>query len=115
MEAATADVSAIEEARRGTLLSLLAEVARNYSEMRGFQRRLDITAQNIKLQEDSLELTRVRAKAGLGTELDVERQTAQLESTRASIPSLEAAEIQTIHRLGVLLGEEPGTLLKELS
>src|SRR5216684_1338199 len=113
-EAATADVAAIGEARRTVLVSLLAEVARNYSELRGFQRRLEITNQNIKLQEDSLELTRVRAEAGLGTQLDVERQAAQLDSTRALVPSLEAAEIQTIHRLGVLLGQEPGTLLNEL-
>jgi multidrug efflux system outer membrane protein len=115
LEAATADVAAIAEARRDTLVSLLAEVARNYSELRGFQRRLEITNQNIKLQEDSLELTRVRAEAGLGTQLDVERQAAQLDSTRALVPSLEAAEIQTIHRLGVLLGQEPGTLLNELT
>jgi NodT family efflux transporter outer membrane factor (OMF) lipoprotein len=114
LEAATADVAAIAEARRDTLISLLAEVARNYSELRGFQRRLEITNRNITLQQDSLHLTRVRAEAGLGTQLDVERQTAQLDSTRSLVPSLEAAEIETIHRLGVLLGEEPGTLLGEL-
>ncbi len=115
LEAATADVTAIGEARRTVLVSLLAEVARNYSELRGFQRRLEITNQNITLQQDSLNLTRVRAEAGLGTQFDVERQAAQLESTRALVPSLEAAEIQTIHRLGVLLGEEPGALLNELT
>jgi multidrug efflux system outer membrane protein len=114
LEAATADAAGVAEARRDTLVSLLAEVARNYSELRGFQRRLDITNQNIKLQQDSLDLTRVRAEAGLGTQLDVERQAAQLDSTRALVPSLEAAEIQAIHRLGVLLGEEPGALLHEL-
>jgi NodT family efflux transporter outer membrane factor (OMF) lipoprotein len=115
LEAATADVAAVGEARRDTLVSLLAEVARNYSELRGFQKRLDITHQNINLQQDSLDLTKVRADAGLGTQFDVERQSAQLDSTRALLPQLEAAEIQTIHRLGVLLGEEPGTLLTELT
>jgi len=115
LEAATADVSAVNEARRDTLVSLLAEVARNYSELRGFQKRLDITNQNIKLQEDSLDLTRVRAEAGLGTQLDVERQSAQLESTQALLPQLTSAEIQTIHRLSVLLGEEPRALLAELT
>src|SRR5262249_29874245 len=115
LEAATADVAAIGEARRDTLVSLLAEVARNYSELRGFQKRLDITNQNIKLQQDSLDLTKVRAEAGLGTQFDVERQSSQLESTRALVPQLEAAEIQTIHRLSVLLGEEPGALLTELT
>jgi NodT family efflux transporter outer membrane factor (OMF) lipoprotein len=114
VDAATADLARIAEARRDTLVTLLAEVARNYSELRGFQRRLDITQQNIKLQQDSLYLTRVRAEAGLGTELDVERQSAQLDTTRALVPSLEAAEIQSINRLGVLLGEEPGKLLEEL-
>jgi NodT family efflux transporter outer membrane factor (OMF) lipoprotein len=115
LEAATADLAAIGEARRDTLVSLLAEVARNYSELHGFQKRLDITHQNINLQQDSLDLTKVRADAGLGTQFDVERQSAQLDSTRALLPQLEAAEIQTIHRLGVLLGEEPGTLLTELT
>jgi NodT family efflux transporter outer membrane factor (OMF) lipoprotein len=114
LEAATADVAAVAEARRNTLVTLLAEVARNYAEVRGFQRQLEITGRNIALQQDSLELTRVRAEAGLGTELDVERQAAQLHSTRALVPSLEAAERQAIHRLGVLLGQEPGALLAEL-
>jgi NodT family efflux transporter outer membrane factor (OMF) lipoprotein len=114
LEAATADVAAVAEARRDMLVSLLAEVARNYAEVRGFQRRLEITNQNIGLQQESLELTRVRAEAGLGTELDVERQSAQLESTRAMVPALETSEIQTIHRLGVLLGQEPAALLAEL-
>jgi len=115
LEAATADVAAVGEARRDTLVSLQAEVARNYSELRGFQRRLEITNRNISLQQDSLELTRVRAEAGLGTQFDVERQAAQLDSTRALVPTLAAAEIQTIHRLGVLLGEQPDALLKELT
>jgi NodT family efflux transporter outer membrane factor (OMF) lipoprotein len=115
LEAATADLAAIGEARRDTLVSLLAEVARNYSELRGYQRRIGITNRNIELQQDSLNLTRVRADAGLGTQFDVERQAAQLDSTRAIIPTLEGAQIQTIHRLGVLLGEEPGALLEELS
>ena len=115
LEAATADLAAIGEARRDTLVSLLAEVARNYSELRGYQRRIDITNRNIELQQDSLNLTRVRADAGLGTQFDVERQAAQLDSTRALVPSLEAAQIQTINRLGVLLGEEPGALLEELT
>jgi NodT family efflux transporter outer membrane factor (OMF) lipoprotein len=115
LEAATADVAATAEARRDTLVSLVAEVARNYAELRGYQRRIAITNQNIELQQDSLELTRVRADAGLGTQFDVERQSAQFDSTRAIVPALEAVQIQTIHRLSVLLGEEPGALLEELT
>ncbi|SPE41343.1 Transcriptional regulator, Fis family [Candidatus Sulfopaludibacter sp. SbA3] len=115
LEAATADAAATEEARRDTLVSLLAEVARNYSELRGTQRRLEIAGTNINLQIDTLGLTKVRAEAGLGTELDVERQTSQLAATQATVPALEGARAMSIHRLSVLLGEEPGALTAELS
>ena len=115
LQAAAADVAAIEEARRDTLVSVEAEVARNYVELRGCQRRLDIVRQNIKLQEDVLELTTVRADAGLGTELEVERQAAQLDATRAAVPSLESEQLRIIHRLDVLLGLRPGELLGELT
>jgi NodT family efflux transporter outer membrane factor (OMF) lipoprotein len=115
LEAATADVAATDEARRNTLVSLLAEVARNYGELRGTQRRLEIAANNIKLQTDTLDLTKARAEAGLGTELDVERQASQLAATQAMVPTLESAKVMSIHRLSVLLGEEPGTLAPELT
>ena len=115
LAAATADVAAMEEARRDTLVSLLAEVARNYGELRGTQRRLEIAGQNIRLQADSLDLAKVRAEAGLGTELDVERQSSQLASTQAMVPALEAAKQTSIHRLSILLGEEPGALAEELT
>jgi multidrug efflux system outer membrane protein len=115
LEAATADVTASAEARRDTLVSLLAEVARNYGELRGAQRRLEIAGNNIALQTDTLELTKVRAEAGLGTELDVERQISQLAATQALVPALESASQASIHRLSVLLGEEPGTLAGELT
>jgi len=115
LAAATADVAASEEGRRDTMVSLLAEVARNYAELRGTERRLAIAADNIKLQTDSLELARVRAEAGLGTELDVERQVSQLAATQAMVPALESARQMGVHRLSVLLGEEPAALEGELA
>jgi len=115
LEAATADAAATEEGRRDTLVSLLAEVARNYGELRGTQRRLEIAGRNIEQQADTLHLTKVRAEAGLGTELDVARQVSQLAATQALVPALESARQMSIHRLSVLLGEEPGTLAGELT
>jgi len=115
LQASSADAAAADEARRDALVSLASEVGRNYAELRGFQRRLDITQRNLKLQQESLNLTNARAEAGLGTQLDVERQKAQLETTRASIPALESSALQAIYRLSVLLGEEPGALLTELT
>jgi NodT family efflux transporter outer membrane factor (OMF) lipoprotein len=115
LEAATADVASFEEARRDLIVSLTAEVARNYAELRGLQRRLDIADENVALQAQSLELTRAQAEAGLGTQLDVERQAAQLDWSRSLAPSLEAAATKAIHRIGILLGEEPGAFLDELA
>src|SRR5262249_55072167 len=82
VEAATADLAAAEENRRDVLVILLGDVGRVYAQLRGFQRRLEIANKNINTQQDTLDLTTARAKAGLATELDVSRAAAQLESTR---------------------------------
>lgn len=114
VRAATADAAAAEENRRDVLVILLGDVGSSYAQLRGFQRRLEITNKNIKTQQDTLDLTAVRAKAGLATELDVTRAAAQLESTKAVVPVLLAGIDISIHRLSVLLGEEPGALRSEL-
>lgn len=114
VEAATADVRAAEEGRNDVLVTVLAEIGRNYVEVRGIQKRLEITRNNIEAQQQTLDLTQVRTDAGLATELDVARAAAQLAATQAAIPSLESELARGIHRLGVLLGEEPGALRAEL-
>lgn len=114
VEAANADIGAAVEGRRDALVTLLAEVARNYVEVRGFQRRIDIARANLKTQQDTLELTGARFKAQLISELDVTRADAQVATTAAQIPALEAQRNQAAHRLAVLLGQEPGALLNEL-
>ena len=114
IQAAGADIAAAEENRRDVRVILLGDVGRVYAQLRGFQRRLEIANKNIKTQQDTLDLTRARAKAGLATELDVSRAAAQLESTKAVVPTLLSGIDVSIHRLGVLLGEEPGALRSEL-
>lgn len=114
VQAATADMTAAEENRRDVLVILLGDVGRVYAQLRGFQRRLEIANKNIKTQQDTLDLTSARAKAGLATELDVSRAAAQLESTKSVVPSLISGIDVSIHRLSVLLGEEPGALRSEL-
>ncbi len=115
IEAANAGLAAAQEALRNTLVSLLAEVARNYVEVRGFQRPLAIAQENIQSQRETLALTRVRFDAGLTSELDVVQAASQLATTQSQIPPLETSLKQGILRLGVLLGQEPGALLRELS
>ena len=114
-EAARADAAAAEEARQDVLVTLVAEVARNYIELRGTQNRLDIAVKNIKMQQDSLAITRSRFQAGLTSELDVKQAEAQLATLQASVPTLETAIKRSIHRLGGLLGRPPGTFQDELS
>ncbi|PYU10792.1 MAG: transporter, partial [Acidobacteria bacterium] len=88
VQAASADVAAAEENRHDVLVILLGDVGRVYAQLRGFQRRLEIANKNIQTQQDTLDLTTARAKAGLATELDVSRAAAQLESTKAVVPTL---------------------------
>ncbi len=114
VEAADADLGAAVEETRDVLVTVLAEVARNYVELRAFQRRLELNNQNIGLQRDSLALARSRFEAGITSELDVQQAEAQLASTTAQGPALDSLARQSAHRIGVLLGQDPGSLLGEL-
>ncbi len=115
VEAGKAEVAAAEFGRRNVLVTLLGEVARNYVELRGCQRRLEIATNNLKTQQDALALTEDRFKKGLTSDLDVQQAATLLANTRANIPTLETGIQDYIHRLGVLLGQPPEALLAELS
>jgi NodT family efflux transporter outer membrane factor (OMF) lipoprotein len=115
LEAATAEWQSAMEARNDVMLTLLAEVARNYVELRGGQRRLDIAMRDSKLQEEAVELTRARFQSGVANELDVTRAVALLAGTQAAIPPLGTAVRKSMYALAVLLGEQPGELVTELS
>ena len=115
VEAARADIEAAEEDRRDVLVTLLSDVAQNYIGVRGNQLRIAITRVNIVAQQKTLELTEGRYNAGLGNELEVAQARAQLSDTVSRVPVFETAVKRSIHRLGVLLGQEPGALLAELS
>lgn len=114
VEAAKADLEASFYDRGDVLLTLLAEVARNYLELRGFQRQLDVARNNLAAQQDILDLTRARYQGGLATDLDVARAEAQVKTTASQVPALETSYKRTVHRLGVLLGQPPGELADEL-
>jgi NodT family efflux transporter outer membrane factor (OMF) lipoprotein len=115
VEAAEADIAAAEEGLRDAMVTLTAEVGRNYVELRSFQERLAITNRNIQLQSDAVSLARSRFDAGLTSELDVAQARTLLASSRASVPPLEAAVAVSTHRLGVLLGLDPAALKADLA
>ena len=88
VEAADADIAAAIADRNDVLLSLLAEVARNYVELRAAQRQAAIAHENVEAQRQTLELTRARLNAGLTSDLDVARSEAQVAATSSRIPTL---------------------------
>lgn len=114
VEASEADLDAAIEARRNTLVTVLSEVALNYVQLRGLQRRLEIAYENIRIQQDTLDVTTDRLRAELGSELDVAQSRAQLETTRSAVPLLESSIRQSIYQLAVLLGEPPEELADKL-
>ena len=113
-ESRGAEVEAQEASYRDLMISLIAEVARNYFSLRGLQNQLAVAQKNAGNQAETLKLTEARLEAGRGTELDTSRAKAQLDSTRATVPRLESAIRQSIHRLGVLTGQLPGALMPTL-
>ena len=82
VRAAVADLAGAEDARRNVLVSLLAELARNYMEIRTSQRHVAITESRIQAQQQTLELTRRRFDAGQAGMLDVTRAEAESASVR---------------------------------
>ena len=114
VEAAQAEIGAAEFGRRDVLVSLLAEVARDYIEARSYQQRLSITRSNILAQQEILDLSRNRFQNGLSSDLDVQEATAVLTSTEAQVPSLETGFRQSVYALAVLLAQPPGAWTQEI-
>lgn len=115
VEAANAEIGAAEYSQRDVLISLLAEVARNYIGARGYQQRLAITRENIQVQQDILNLSSNRFQNGLSSDLDVQQAQALLSSTVAQVPSLETGFNRSVYHLAVLLGQPPDALGDDMS
>ncbi|MDY6832700.1 MAG: efflux transporter outer membrane subunit [Thermodesulfobacteriota bacterium] len=110
IEAAGAEIEAGRADVRDVLVSLMAEVAVNYIEVRTYQQRLDITRANIRTQEKTYALNKSRYEAGLIDELAEQQSLRNLEATRAQIPRLKSGLRAAKNRLAVLLGQAPGSI-----
>jgi NodT family efflux transporter outer membrane factor (OMF) lipoprotein len=108
VEAAEADLAAAQDDVDATRVSLAAEVARNYVDVRGFQARVALARANLDTQLETLQITEWRTQAGLTTSLDVEQARAAAEQTRALIPVLENSLADARHRIAILAGVAPG-------
>ena len=114
IEAAKADYQAGVEDRRDALVSVTAEVARDYLQLRGSQARVQLARDNLKLQQDTLGLTQSLRRAGFNSQLDVSRAQTQVAQTRAAIVPLTTMASQQEHAIATLLGMFPGDLQGEL-
>lgn len=108
-------VGAAEEDVGAARVRLAAAVATAYHRLHGDEDRLAVARRNAENQRRTLDLTLERLDAGRGTALDTERARAQLSTTLASVPALEASLAASRHRIAVLLGREPGTAIEELA
>ena len=110
LNASEADARASETSLADVQVSLAAEVAVTYIELRGLQTRLAIARSNLAAQTETLQITRWRTQAGLASSLDLEQAIASSEQTAAQIPALQTSLAQALSGLAVLTGQAPGTL-----
>ena len=110
VEAADADAGASEADAQDVKVTVAAEVARNYFELRGAQQRRVVAEANAAAQRETLKLTETRTSIGQGDPTDVESAKARLAAIEATIPDFVTAETRANYRLAVLVGERPGAL-----
>ncbi|MGC0065549.1 efflux transporter outer membrane subunit, partial [Enterobacter asburiae] len=114
VEAAEAQQKAAIEQRNDALVSLEAEVARAWLQLRGAQSIIATLNTQIKSAQQTLDLTESRQRGGLSPQMDVENARAQLGNLEAQLPQYQAQERQAMNGLAILLGKPPGALDAEL-
>jgi NodT family efflux transporter outer membrane factor (OMF) lipoprotein len=110
VEAAQASLTASVADYDDALISLTAEVARTYAVIRTQEELISLARENVKLQEEGLRIADARYRNGATSELDVTQATTLLESTRASIPQLQAGLQQAQNAMSTLLGQPTGVV-----
>lgn len=108
-EAAGAEVHAAIEEKRGVMLSAIAELASNYFQVRGLQKRIDMTERNIALLKEIEHVAQTRFTTGSSSELDLTRARGEREAIQATLPNLKAEMMAGIYRISVLTGKAPET------
>jgi len=109
-EAARADVLATQEARRGVILSLVAQVAKSYLQLRGLDEQLAVSQRSLAAYGESVRLFELQFQYGQVSEMTVEQARTQYETAAAAIPDIQEQIIQTENALSLLLGRNPGPI-----
>jgi NodT family efflux transporter outer membrane factor (OMF) lipoprotein len=109
------DIQTAQENLRNTMVSLTAELALDYVNLRSYQSQIAVTQSNLAKYRETYEMTRAKRDSGLTSDLDVEQALETVQSTEAMIPTLEINLQQTKNALAILLAQRPGSLDAELS
>ncbi len=109
-DAARAELMATEEFRRGTVLTLVADVAQAYAELMELDVELEVAQRNTATRQNTLDLFTKRSLGGVGNDLEVNQARADLAVTAAAIPSTERYIALKESQLAVLLGRPPGPI-----
>ncbi len=115
IEQANAQAEASAEARRQSLVSTIAEVARDYIQLRGAQRTEQVLRENLASARESAALTAERVRGGVATDLDMANAEATVAGVAGQVPQVLQQEGQLINAVSFLLGETPGALAAELA
>jgi NodT family efflux transporter outer membrane factor (OMF) lipoprotein len=113
-EAAEADALASQNQAEAIRLSIAAEAADAYLQLRAYQARLEVARGQEEVQQDLVALLERRTREGVSPERELNQARAALEGVRASIPPLLAGEAAELNRLDVLMGAQPGTYQAEV-
>lgn len=114
VESADASLQASVENYRDIMVLLYSDIAVNYINVRTLQERIRFAENNLEAQQETLQLTQNRFDSGLVPALDVSQSQLNLSRTQSVLPPLRQQLIETINRLGALLGEMPYALEQEL-
>jgi NodT family efflux transporter outer membrane factor (OMF) lipoprotein len=114
VESSNADLGASVEGYRDAMVTLLADVATNYVQVRTFQQRIAFARRNVEIQQGALRLAQARLKQGKATSLDTEQARSNVAQTEASIPPLIIGMRQATDKLCVLLGQPAHDMLTDL-
>ena len=115
VEAATAALESEVAQGRDVLLTVVAETARNYFELRGAQQRIEALERSIASQRSTVSAAEDRLRAGLGVKLDIVRAEAEFRGLRAELPRVRSAAVAAAMRLAVLTSMEGGVLWRRLA
>ena len=115
MQAAAANAASFDANLDDVRVTVVAEVARNYFELRGYQQQEAVAERSLTNQQETLRLTTVRRDAGIGEEQDVASAAARVAAIESALPPIRGAIAARTHRLAVLGGDRPGMLSADLS